>query len=110
MRLFLFVIFAGTLLAQSTPDPDEVISVPRRYVSSEGLTHQTSKAGQWLGLGREIGAATQAGLSAVVDQTERFGATKVGTFVMVMIAWKIMARDVLGVVLGIPIGMALVIF
>ena len=34
---------------------------------------------------------------------EKFGNTKVGNFVLIMVAWKIMARDVLGVVRGIPI-------
>ena len=58
---------------------------------------------KYVGLGREIGVATREGLNAVVDTAEKFGNTKVGNFVLVMVAWRIMAKDVLGIVLGIPI-------
>ena len=46
------------------------------------------------------------GLAAVVDQAERFGTTKVGNFVMVMIAWKVIGKDMVGIILGIPILIA----
>ena len=88
----------------------QVVTVPKKYVSAEGLSHQVEsapqKVSQWIGVGQEIGIATREGLNAVVDTAEKFGTTKVGTFVMVMIAWKIMAREVLGVVLGVPILIA----
>jgi hypothetical protein len=90
-------------LAQETAG-DQIVSVPMKYVSAEGLSHQQSAdANKWIGLGREIGAATREGLNAVVETAEKFGTTKVGTFVMVMIAWKIMAKDVIGIVLGVPL-------
>ena len=100
-----FLVLALPVVAQQN-DGDELVTVPKKYVSAEGLTHQDQSGDKWIGIGKEIGAATRDGLSAVVDQAERFGSTKVGTFVMVMIAWKIMAKDVLGVVLGIPLLMA----
>lgn len=112
-RILLFLVFLGLLMGsgvalQNTNDNDEFVTVPKRYVSQEGLNHQKAPSApvaisQYLGLGREIGEATKEGLNAVVDVAEKFGSTKVGTFVMVMIAWKIVAKDVLGVVLGIPV-------
>lgn len=106
----LLMFLAVPLFAQTTNDGDTIVSVPKRYVSAEGLTHQATSApaqvSQWVGIGREIGEATREGLNAVVDTTEKFGSTKVGTFVMVMIAWRVMAREILGVVLGIPILIA----
>lgn len=35
--------------------------------------------------------------------SEKFGATGVGRFVMIMIAWKVFGDRLLGIVLGIPI-------
>jgi hypothetical protein len=92
-------------------DGNRLVTVPARYVSPEGMQHQQSlpvpeQASQWVGVGKEIGEATREGLGAVVDTATKFGSTKVGTFVMVMIAWKIMAKEVLGVILGIPLLLA----
>ncbi len=106
--LLLFLI-TSPVFAQQTNDGDTVVSVPKKYVSAEGLTHQSTvpvPVSEWVGIGKEIGVATREGLNAVVDTAEKFGSTKVGTFVMVMIAWKIMAKEVLGVVLGIPLLIA----
>lgn len=113
-RISLFLVFLGLLMGsgvalQNTNDNDEFVTVPKRYVSQEGLNHQKAESpapavvSQFLGIGKEIGEATKEGLNAVVDVAEKFGSTKVGTFVMVMIAWKIVAKDILGIVLGIPV-------
>lgn len=102
----LIVLTASLSFGQSQGTDDELVTVPKRYVSSEGLQHQQNpnpKGQEWIGIGKEIGIATREGLTAVVDTAEKFGSTKVGTFVMVMIAWKIMAKDVLGIIIGIPI-------
>jgi hypothetical protein len=103
---FMISVMTPSANAQSTStsdDGDKIISVPKRYVSPEGVAHQAPAASaQWIGIGREIGTAINEGLGAVVDKAEKFGTTKVGTFVMFMVAWKIIGRDVLGVVLGVP--------
>lgn len=113
--VFALFAFAPLVYAQNntttTDDGDTPVTVPKKYVSPEGLNHQVeAKTSEWVGIGREIGDATKQGLDAVVEDAEKFGSTKVGTFVLVMIAWKIMAHDVLGVVLGIPILIAGAIF
>lgn len=103
-RLFLVLLLVACAFAQPKKDDgDDVVSVPKKYVSSEGLSHQSDVASKWVGVGREIGQATREGLGAVVDTADKFGQTKVGTFVMVMIAWKVLAMDVLRIALGVPI-------
>lgn len=90
-------------------DGNQIVSVPKKYVSAEGLNYQQQnptpedRASKWVGIGKEIGEATKEGLNSVVDSADKFGSTKVGTFVMVMIAWKIMARDIVSIVLGVPL-------
>ncbi len=105
--LFLFPILvllaAAMAFPQGANDLDTLVTVPKRYVSAEGLAHQApAEFNQWIGIGKEIGIATKEGLDAVVDTTNKFGATRVGTFVMVMIAWKIIGGDALRIGLGIP--------
>lgn len=96
------MLFIPIMLAAADTN-DELVTVPKKYVSSEGLGHQeTAKATEWAGVGREVGIATKEALGAVVDSAEKFGSTKVGTFVMIMVAWKLMAKEVLAVVIGVP--------
>lgn len=104
-RFIAIALLALPLAAQSTSAQDNaLVTVPRKYVSTEGLTHAKDEpVSKWIGFGREIGEATKEGLSAVVDQAERFGTTRVGNFVMLMVAWRILGHDLLRVVLGVPL-------
>lgn len=105
--LLVAMLFVPIMLA-ADDNQDEMVTVPKKYVSSEGMNHQgsesnVSKAAEWAGIGKEVGIATKEALNAVVDTSEKFGSTKVGTFVMIMVAWKIMAKDILAIIIGIPI-------
>ncbi len=107
MKQLILLLLALPVAAQQKDAGDEIVSVPKKYVSSEGLAHQDAgQVNKWIGMGKEIGIATREGLNAVVDTSEKFGATRVGNFVMFLIAWKVMARELLGVVLGIPLLIA----
>ena len=57
--------------------------------------------GKWIGVGGEIGNAVNEGLTAVVDVADKFGKTDVGRFTMVLIAWKVMGKDVIQIFLGL---------
>lgn len=66
------------------------------------------KYGDWVGVGGEVGIAVKEGLEAVVDVADKFGGTDVGMFTMVLVAWKVMGKDVVGIVLGIIFFIVLV--
>ncbi len=119
------LVLATCVLAGQTrkEDGDELILVPKKYLSPEALAHRASPdveaASSWVGVGKEIGAAVNGGLvglmyslvamgglAAVVDQTDRFGATRVGVFVMAMVAWKVIGSELVDIVFGIPICLA----
>jgi len=57
--------------------------------------------GNWVGVGEEVGIAVKEGLMAVVDVSDKFGSTDVGKFTLVMVAWKVMGKDVVRIVLGL---------
>jgi hypothetical protein len=108
LSLLLLTVVAFSQDKTSTDDGDKIVAVPKKYVSSEGLNHIQSEdisaqVGKWTGVGKEVGTAVKDGLDAVVVEAEKFGTTKVGNFVMIMIAWKIMGRDLIGIVFGIPL-------
>jgi len=65
------------------------------------LTKKLETYGNWVGVGGEIGTAVKEGLTAVVDVADKFGKTDVGKFTLVMVAWKVMGRDIVKIVLGL---------
>jgi len=67
----------------------------------QNLQDKIDTYGQWIGVGGEIGQAVKEGLSAVVDVADKFGKTDVGKFTIIMIAWKVMGKDVVQIFLGL---------
>ena len=65
--------------------------------------------GKWVGVGGEVGTAVKEGLNAVVDVADKFGKTDVGKFTMFMIAWKVVGKDFMRVIIGL-IFMVIVTF
>ncbi len=58
---------------------------------------------QYTGLGKEVGVAVNEGLSAITTQANNFANTKVGTWTMWIITYKIIGKDILRIVIGIPL-------
>jgi len=102
-------LFALPVLAQTqTTGDDEKIVVNKNDLSPEQLAQIQLKnkleiAGKFAGMGHEVGVAVDEGLSAVTKHAEEISQTNVGRFVMVLIAWKVMGRDLVQVVVGIPL-------
>jgi len=57
--------------------------------------------GNWVGVGGEIGNDIKEALNAVVDVSDKFDKTNVGKFTMVLVAWKIIGKDIIRILLGI---------
>lgn len=66
----------------------------------EELEKKVATYGKWVGVGGEVGTAVKEGLTAVVDVADKFGKTDVGKFTLTMVAWKVMGRDIVRIVLG----------
>lgn len=114
----MILLLAGSAFAdEPNSDGEKIVQIQKKYLSQDALAHvrdpSLQEASQWVGFGKEVGQAMNEGLSAVVTQADRFGATRVGNFVMLIIAWKVIGNQLLGVVLGLPIfiaGVALWVF
>lgn len=116
--LLLIVIFALPAFAQIT-NQDEKIVVKKSDLTAEQLEkvqarekidtvkEVASEVSSW---GKEAGVAFNAFVGTLTDQTVRLSSTEVGKFAMFMIAWKVMAKDVIGMgdmVVGYLVGVPL---
>lgn len=105
-------LFIGLMLLLSigfTQTQEEMVSVPKSQLTAQQLAeiemkNQVQKIesyGKWVGVGDEIGAAVRESLLGVVDVADKFGSTNVGKFTLVMVAWKIIGKDLVRIVLGV---------
>ncbi len=85
---------------QSDLTPDQLAKIKLQETNDE-LQKKLDTYGKWVGVGGEIGTAVKDGLNAVVDVADKFGTTNVGKFTMTMIAWKVIGKDLVKIVIGL---------
>ena len=98
--LFALLFFASTLSAQDTT----MVSVPRaaltaqqvQQLNTQNVKDKAEAYGAWVGVGKEIGEAVNSSLSAISDNAAKFADTKVGKLSMAIVVWKVVGRDILG--------------
>jgi len=59
--------------------------------------------GKFAGVGREVGVAIREGLGALTDETNKLANTKVGHFIMFIIAFKVIGYPFMQFCVGVPI-------
>lgn len=106
----LTVAFTTNTSAQIAPEkitvntsdltPDQLAKIKAQQ-ELETMQQKLDTYGKWVGVGGEIGIAVREGLNSVVDVADKFGGTDVGKFTLVMIAWKVMGKDVVRIFLGL---------
>jgi hypothetical protein len=97
-----FFAIALALTAQPAAE-EQMVSVPKSWVRAE---NQQSLQSPYLGMGKEIGDAVKASLESVVEVSNKFSDTPVGKVTLVILAWKMIGHDLLGVLLGLPLYIA----
>ena len=79
---------------------DQLAKIQLEQANAE-LQKKLDTYGKWVGVGGEVGTAVKEGLTAVVDVADKFGKTDVGKFTMYMVAWKVMGKDVIKIIIGL---------
>jgi hypothetical protein len=79
----------------------------------EKVVPTPESASKWVGVGKEVGAAVNASLGAVVDNAEKFGTTNVGRFTMFLVGWRLFGSEMMrsGIVLLLTLfGLGVIIY
>lgn len=131
--LFIFFIFSGGAFAENnqtrvanlgtqitvnTNDlPADVLAkIQAKQQVAEVQNEVKSKletAGEYAKFGHEIGVAVNETLVALTEQADKFSGTKVGQWAMILVTWKVMAKDALdlaNMLFGYVIGSAILFF
>lgn len=94
---------------------DSMVSVPasmltatqKQELTQQQLTHKIETYGKWVGLGDEVGKAVNSSLAAITTQTANFAETDVGKVTVLLVVWKIIGQDLLGIVFAVCIWVVL---
>lgn len=112
IAIFAMIFVTKLAEAQSTTQPEKIVvnvadltpDQLKKIQEQERLNTMEEKIqtyGRWVGVGNEVGVAIKEGLNAVVDVSEKFSNTKVGEFTMYLIAWKVIGKDIVRIILGL---------
>lgn len=93
------VLFSGGIFAQTQADDRIVVhksDLPPDLLAQlerEKTVEQIEQIGEWAGKGREVGVAVNEALKAITTNTVEFSKTDLGKYTMFLVAWKVMGRD-----------------
>jgi len=83
-------------------------------IQSTKISKQLDDYVEWTGKGEEIGKAVgnavNSSLSAITENAEKFANTKVGKFTMFIVAYKVLGKDFIRLIIGIPLIICFLIF
>lgn len=104
-RLLVLCLFAFSVAFGQTADGEQLVTVKKKFVSQAGVSESvaaqnTASVSSYIGLGKEVGTAVKEGLTALTDEADRFSKTKPGEFVMMIIAFKVIGKPLMGFVVG----------
>ena len=89
------------IIVNTSDLPPELVQQLKQKQQQQQVSTELKTYSEWAGVGKEIGVAVKEGLTAVKDVAVDFSKTEVGTFTMMLIAWKVVGQDVLGLFVGI---------
>lgn len=81
--------------------PSNVLSEIKMKQEMKMMEEKIEHYGKWVGVGGEIGGVIRDGLFAVKDVAVEFSDTKVGEYTMLLVAWKVMGKDIIRIILGL---------
>lgn len=78
----------------------EIANAQKLQVQTQQVTNTLTTAGEWAGMGKEIGIAVKEGLSALGSEVDKVSKTDAGRFTMFVISWKVLGDDAKQIILG----------
>lgn len=107
-KLFFIPLIVAMSITSLFAQVDDRIVVNKKDLPPDLVQQLESKKdlekyAEYVGVGKEIGIAISEGLKAVVDEADHFSNTNVGLFTMILIGWSIVGRDLVQIIIGVPI-------
>lgn len=94
------VLVSNVVLAEKVTVDSSILTTDQKATIE--TRNKIEAVSGWAGIGKEVGEAVSSSLAAVTTQAEAFGKTEVGIFTMALVAWKVVGKDLLGFLIGIP--------
>ena len=98
---FVLLVVPFSLMAeQHVLTEEQYLSLPKETREKLAIESTVNKYGEYAGLGKEIGIAINESLKAVEGSAERISKTDLGKTAITIVVWKVLYKDVLGIVVG----------
>lgn len=103
--LIVLVLMVASVFAQidSTMVMVRKGDLPQNLLAKIETEQKIETYGKWAGMGKEIGISIREGLGALTEETNKFADTKVGVFVMFIIAFKVVGYAIIQLIVGVPL-------
>ncbi len=85
-------------------------SLPKETREKLSLEQTVNRYSEYAGLGKEIGIAINESLMAIEGSAQRISETELGKTAITIVVWKVLYKDVFGVLVGIVLMTFFVIF
>ncbi|TSC67012.1 MAG: hypothetical protein CEO19_395 [Parcubacteria group bacterium Gr01-1014_73] len=92
-----------TILVRRSDLPPGLVEKLEEQQSLALMAKRIEAYGKWVGVGKEVGTAVNDSLSAITTQADNFAKTGVGKFTLFLVAWKVLGKDFVGVIIGVPL-------
>ena len=83
--------------------PGLLLDLEKRYGPNLGVNPESSSATHIAGMSREIGTAINESLESITNRSEQIAQTSVGKFTLTVIAYKVMGKSIVKLLVGLPI-------
>ena len=103
--MIMVIINVSTVFAQTQTSEKIIVDtkdLPPGVVEQLKTKQQIERLGKFAGVGKEIGEAVNSSLEAITDNADKFAKTRVGVFTMVLVAYKIIGKDLIQFLIGVP--------
>lgn len=104
LLLFLLALMSYSAFSQVTiskEEYDRLSDEVKTEIKVASTKDEVLEASKYVTLGKEIGVAVNETLKAVEDSAVRISRTELGKTAIVIIVWKLLYKDLAGLVLGI---------
>jgi len=115
VSIFAALAFVASVFAQQQPnmvtvDVNQLTPEARAQIEMAKTKEKIAQYGSWVGVGREVGEALDAGLTAVEKHADNIADTKIGMFAMAVIAYKVIGTDLIQLFVGLGFALLWVPF